>query len=108
MATNFDTVVDNLKQAFGINRKKIYVKMVVTKDNHSQIGQMERFIEELGGIPEQKIIAPTGFALPALASEKDKEEFFDEVVSDEIEEHLKFTYDRSKPGYATFAWVWSG
>lgn len=99
MKTDFDLVVSNLKQAFKINPKRIYVKMVVTKDNVRQVDQLKDFVKELGGIPDHAIIAPTSFTSPALATDQQKKDFFEDVISEEIDEYLKFDYDIEKPGY---------
>lgn len=99
MKTDFDLLISNLKQAFKINPKRIYVKMVVTKNNVHQIGQLKDFMKELGGNPDHAIVAPTSFTSPTLATNEQKKEFFDDVISDEIDEYLKFDYDLEKPGY---------
>lgn len=99
MKTDFDLVVSNLKKAFKINRKRIYVKMVMTKDNIMQKDQLKGFVKELGGMPEHSIIAPTSFTTPTLATDEQKKEFFDQVISEDIDEYLKFDYDLAKPGY---------
>lgn len=97
MGTSFDIVAENLRQAFKIDAGRIFVKMVVTKANFRQIGQLSGFIRDLGGVPENKIAAPTGFALPSLADEKEIKDFFDDVVSEDIKEYLKFDYDLDQP-----------
>jgi MoaA/NifB/PqqE/SkfB family radical SAM enzyme len=99
MGTDFNLVVENLRKAFKNDAKRIIVKMVVTKTNVHQIGQMEGFLRKLGGLPENRIVAPTGFALPSLATDSQIKEFFDEVVSEEVNEYLKFDYDLSKIRY---------
>jgi len=99
MDTDFGLVVKNMRQAFAIDAKRMFVKMVVTKSNYDQIGKMGEFIRDLGGDPEHIIIAPTGFPLPAVAEEKDIKEFFDEIVSEKTKEYLKFDYDLDKPKY---------
>ncbi|MBF0216977.1 MAG: radical SAM protein [Candidatus Omnitrophica bacterium] len=99
MGTDFGLVTDNLRKAFNIAPRRMFVKMVVTKDNFAQIGGMDEFMKSLGGLPENKIIADTGFALPAMASDKDIRGFFDSVVSPNIDRYLKFDYDLSKDRY---------
>ncbi len=99
MKTDFDLVISNLKKALKINCKRIYVKMVMTKDNFKQKDQLGDFVKDLGGMPEHAIIAPTNFTAPTLASNEQKKAYFDDVVSSEIDEYLKFDYDLQKPGY---------
>jgi MoaA/NifB/PqqE/SkfB family radical SAM enzyme len=93
--TSFDLVTGNLSHLLKINhgRKPIYLKMNVTKGNYHQINQLNSFFERLGGSPENAIIGKTAFCLPAEATDEERETFFENVVCQEIDEYLKFTYD---------------
>ena len=100
--TSFDRVVDNLRNAFRLNAeigRPMVVKMNVTRRNHGQIGLLGDFVRSLGGRPEQARIGTTGLTLPALATAAEKDAFLREVVSDEVQEYLRFTYDLSRPDF---------
>ena len=99
MKTDFDLVTSNMKKAFEIDSDRIYVKMVVTKNNIKQLPAFGDFIKELGGSPEHKIVGELGFPLPASAKDEDITEFFNDIVSDEITDYLKFDYDKGKERY---------
>jgi len=96
--TSFELVKNNLRKMFLYNKLKIpiYVKMNPTKDNVHQIEKLGIFVKELGGTEENAVIGTTGFSLPAEASEADKEIFFKNVVSKDVEKYLRFTYDNNK------------
>jgi len=87
-------VIDLLK-ADKLN-KPVYLKMNPTKHNLGELNELSGFFEKLGGKPENAIIGTTGFNLPAEASKEEIEIFFDNVVSEGMDEHLRFTYDCNK------------
>lgn len=100
MKTDFALVVGNLKKVFQIDRERIIVKMQVTKKNLDQAAQLADFVKGLGGLGQNAVISTTSFPLPALAFEKEIKDFFDEIVSEEVKDYLKFEYDLSQPRYA--------
>lgn len=99
MKTPFETVVENLRQVFQINKKKVFVKMTPVKSNIHQIKLFPSFVKQLGGDPGRVEIGTTGFNTPALASEEELKNFFAEVVSPEVDPYLRFTYDLHAPRY---------
>lgn len=99
MKTKFDIVVENLKQLYQLNKKKVFIKVTPIKTNLHQLREFPKFVKDLGGDPKRIEIGTTGFNTPALAEDKEIEQFFRDVVSPEIEPYLRFTYDINKPRY---------
>lgn len=96
--SKFELVISNLKELLRLSKsnKHIYLKMNVTKHNFHQINGISDFLKKLGGRPQNAIVGATGFSQPAEASRGEIEEFFSNVVSDEIRDYLNFTYDEEK------------
>ncbi|MSR77596.1 MAG: radical SAM/SPASM domain-containing protein [Candidatus Omnitrophica bacterium] len=99
MKTKYDILTVNLKRIFEINKKRVFVKVTPTRQNLHEIKQFPAFIKSLGGDPKRLEIGTTGFNTPLEAEAPEREKFFEEVVSPEVEPYLRFTYDLSKPGY---------
>lgn len=99
MKTHYDIVIQNLKRIFEINKERVFVKMTPTKANLYEIPKMPAFIAKLGGNPKRLEIGTTGFNTPTEATDQEIKNFFEEVVSPEVEPYLRFTYDLSKPRY---------
>lgn len=99
MGTSFDIVTSNLKQMFKIDKERVLIKMVPTKHNVNQIPELSDFLKGLGGNPAHYVIATTGFMLPTLATKGERDEFFKNVVSEEVREYMRFEYDLSKDDY---------
>jgi len=93
--SEFMTVVNNLENILKIMnaRSKIFLKMNVTKYNYTQISELPVFFARLGGDPENVIIGKLSFSLPAEATDKERDDFMKNAVSDEMKEFLKFTFD---------------
>jgi len=94
--SNFELVKDNLKDMFRLNtyNKPIYLKMNVIKDNVHQIKELPDFFKALGGNPENAWTWKTEFITPAEYSPEERKEFLRNVVSEEVNDHLTFTYDK--------------
>lgn len=99
MKTKFEIVVENMKEVFAIDKKRIFVKVTPIKTNLHQLKDFPAFIESLGGDPKRVEVGTTGFNTPDLAEEKEMVKFFDEVVSPEVEPYLRFTYDKEAPRF---------
>jgi len=99
MKTNFNLVSENLKALFQINPKKVIVKMQVNRKNFHQIKQVPDFIKGLGGLTKNIIINPISFPMPMVASDKEIKDFFDENVSEEVADYLRFSYNSASPKY---------
>jgi len=97
--SDYDLVCQNLREIFDLtknNPERVLVKMNVTKDNFHQRKDLPKLIARLGGDPMQARISPTGFCVPSEATAEEREEFFKNVVSDEMKDYLRFTYDEKK------------
>ena len=100
--TNWDRVIYNLRALYCLRerwRRLVRVKMNVVKHNVHQVNNLPAFIENLGGKAEDGILGSTGFALPALASSEEKDEYMREVVSNAVKPHLRFNYDVEKDDF---------
>lgn len=100
MKTKFEVLVENLEQVFAINKNRVFLKVTPVKYNVGQLKLFPNFIKQLGGNPKRLEIGTTGFNNPAIAKDKEVVQFFDEVVSPEVDHYLRFTYDLTKPRYA--------
>ena len=98
--SNFDLVVSNLKRMIAINKDITFIKINPTKDNVYQLKSIRKFMKDLGGHPDNTVVSTTGFTLPFLATEQEKEEFLSKVVGNEedIEKFLCFHYSKNKKG----------
>ncbi len=93
--SDFDLVLSNLKRlwAVGIETE---VKINPTKLNYHQLELLPEFLEKHGGKREVLKTYTTAFPIPSTASQKEIDTFFETVVCDEVDEYLRFTYDKSK------------
>ena len=96
--SDWDTVTGNLRLMFELGPRygrQIKVKMNPTRQNVKQIPDLPGFVVSVGGKPEDAIVSTTGFNIPAMATLEEKKAFLRDVVSDEVRQHLRFTYDLS-------------
>lgn len=95
--SDFLIVTHNLEEILKLEnaKEKIYLKMNVTKYNYNQINELPGFFEKLGGVRQNVIVGQLAFCLPAEATVKERKEFIDNVVSDEIKDYMKFTCENS-------------
>lgn len=97
--SSFDLVTTNLQKMFKL-KIPLTVKMNPVKTNIHQIKDLPRFIESLGGKKENIMPYTTCYPLPATATAEEIDTFFKEVVSDEVDPYLRFTYDLKRPNKA--------
>jgi hypothetical protein len=101
--SDWDTVMGNLRLMFELGPRygrRISVKMNPTRQNVKQIADLPGFVVSVGGKPEDAVVGTTGFNIPAMATLEEKKAFLRDVVSDEVRQHLRFTYDLSAPDLA--------
>jgi sulfatase maturation enzyme AslB (radical SAM superfamily) len=96
--TDFDLVCSNVKRLIELG-VKFEAKINPTKQNFHEFRKLPELIESWGGQKEQVRSYTTCYPIPATASKAEKDQFFDEVVSSEVEPFLRFTYDLDAPDY---------
>lgn len=96
--TNFDLVVDNIRKLIE-NGVVFSVKINPTKLNIHEVEKLPEFMKSLGGREDQVLVYSTCYPIPARASQLEKEIYFRENISPDVEPHLRFTYDLTKPGF---------
>jgi sulfatase maturation enzyme AslB (radical SAM superfamily) len=96
--SDLELVKKNLKELIDKNKNKfpISIKMNPTKENLHQIDQLPIFFKELGGNPKNAIIGTTGFSLPNEASKEEVDTFFNNIIREDMNQHLRFTYDNNQ------------
>ncbi len=99
MKTRWEIVTENLKRILQIDKSRVFIKATPVKINLHQIKSFPQFMKEMGGDPDRVEFGTTGFNIPAEATDQEIVDYFNEVVSPEVNEHLRFTYDLSKPRY---------
>ena len=97
--SNFDLVISNLKMLYKYGAK-VSVKMNPTKINYHQQKDLPDFIESLGGKRDSILSYKTCYPIPFEATIQELNYFFEQIVSSEINDLLRFTYNVSDPYYA--------
>lgn len=95
--SDFDRVTANLRALFEAGAN-IQLKMNPTRANLHQAKELPAFVESLGGHRTAILEYSTCYPLPSQASPEEIDYFFDNVVSDEVRDSLRFTFDMSEPG----------
>jgi hypothetical protein len=72
------------------------VKINPTKKNYKQIKDLPDFIESLGGKKEYAFDYTTSFVINYAMNKEETDIFFENVVCEEINDRLRFTYDLNK------------
>lgn len=90
--SNFELVIKNLKM-FADNGIAIAAKITPTKQNLNQLKDFNDFIKNILGKEIRTIIGTTGIMAPYSLTKEEMDIYFEEVVSPEMNEHLRFTYD---------------
>jgi MoaA/NifB/PqqE/SkfB family radical SAM enzyme len=103
--TNFELVLENLKEMLKINKDIVYLKVNPTKYNIHQIDKLRDFFVSIGGRPDKVMPYTTAFIIPHAASIEEKKYFFDNVVSENVEPYLRFEYDLTKNDFGIKAKV---
>lgn len=96
--SDYDIVTSNIRRLIELG-VDFQVKINPTRKNLHELDQLAPLMESLGGKREQVLIYTTCYPIPATASQPEKDTFFRENISPEVNPHLRFTYDLSKPGY---------
>lgn len=93
--SDFDLVCSNLRKLWklGINAR---IKMNPIKLNIHQLCDLPRFVTSLGGKAEFIVPYTTCYPIPQTATQEELVFFFENVVSEDVNSHLRFTYDLSK------------
>jgi MoaA/NifB/PqqE/SkfB family radical SAM enzyme len=99
--SNFQLVVDNLRAILreirtSGSKKEVFLKINPTKHNISQSDEIAGFFAGLGGKRNNASLGRTSFFLPHEASPEEIEEFFANIVSEEVQPYLTFTFDEKK------------
>lgn len=93
--SQFDLVVKNFKGLVD-NNIDVIAKITPTKDNIHQINEFSSFINKISGKDVPTVIGTTGIMIPYGLSNQEKDIYFAEVVSPEVDDYLRFTYDLDK------------
>lgn len=96
--SDYDMVVSNIRRLIELG-VEFQVKINPTRKNLHELDLLANLLEKLGGKREQVLVYSTCYPIPATASQAEKDTFFRENISPEMDPHLRFTYDLSKPGY---------
>jgi sulfatase maturation enzyme AslB (radical SAM superfamily) len=96
--SNFDLVIRNIGYLFS-NKYDLKIKMNPTKWNVHQLQELPKFIESLGGSSGNIVNYTTCLPIPHAHTQEQLRDFIENVVSDDVDSHLRFTYDRNAPMY---------
>ena len=90
--SSFDLVTENLRGILrgNLGRKKIILKMVVTKDNFHQIPELPTFFRGLGGNPRNVEIGPLQMITPEEVLPQQREDFLKNAVSSDTRDYMLF------------------
>ena len=90
--SDFDLVVKNFK-TLADNNVNVIAKITPTKQNLHQIDLFQDFVNKIAGKDLKIMIGTTGIMAPYSLSKEEMTEYFNDIVSPEMDKHLRFTYD---------------